>query len=1067
MDDRTSTRSDRSHEHVFADEMEAQQAYATCLAGTWRRDGPMLGRTFPKPVSPPPPTVKWVSTGKSLPGTKRSGEDGLEGAPSAKRRRNASGDGRPALRDRLQRRLEEERAKGQVKRDREREKNEKMQEKLREKIDRERERERLRLEKVKQKEMEMREKLMIKLQKEREKEQARLEREEQRKRKAMEKIREKEERELQRLKEKEKKEKEREILKQQKDAERAAAANVMRAARGDEVIRKQALDLPDDEDIERDELVKKLMEQEANTDEHGRPVPMRVQLPPFPPKEVEMKTIIPGWEQDLPTLMECCSFLYVFRGMIGLMPPSFKELAEAIEEGTNSQLLSTIHVSILQLLQFNLESAQGATGVAHAADASVASAALLDEVWAWGFDLDSWRAHLNGLTWPEVMRQLAIAAGLGPTRPQPEEIQEEDENAQCPPLGAGLTLPARLKLGSVKACAFIVLSHAGPEGLSATEITEQVEAQKLRDFSTTRTPEASIAAALSKDVLFRRLSPTHFALQTLAANHRKAANGNADAEEEDTEKDQVSEEQEDEHEGGKDSEEPRAKTERGELGERTYKKEWVRILGLSNYSKLTRSQRLEALAWLCNLLTDQKSSRDHLDGQIDKVVQIKKRLHEKFQEEKRRTKEHELLKAQFMLLKSSEEETEQDEEKKVDMDRLQKEMDAVNEIIDKNKQDIADLRKKLTKCISRQKSLGRDRRNNRYWIFNQNKANAPKCGLYDLGCIYQEPVAPDEAGTTGTWRAICTETSYKAFSEALNPKGRRECVLLGSLKKFDRNIKEAMMLQSLNFGITDKVDHVLTAPSPAEVNPGNPRYKVLREWLYAVETAASVVLKEQKKKSSVRFAGLGCPTGDELFFTKIRNDFSDILQASLPGMAKKNASDCDWQEELALADTPLKLRNLIGEFEGSLRASDSFSPTFKRVPGVAEDVLESLIVDGVSDPAGRAGESTDHSANLSWVPPTNAALAMRLLSLDAALRYRGKKALRDVSDAYRFIFNPMVASTQQYASSSDEDEEASGDKQKSSEDGDDDGSESSSDSDKEDDAESEDIQESDSEDESE
>jgi hypothetical protein len=36
-----------------------------------------------------------------------------------------------------------------------------------------------------------------------------------------------------------------------------------------------------------------------------------------------------------------------------------------------------------------------------------------------GFDVDGWRAHLNSLTWPEVARQLGIAAGLGCRRPKP------------------------------------------------------------------------------------------------------------------------------------------------------------------------------------------------------------------------------------------------------------------------------------------------------------------------------------------------------------------------------------------------------------------------------------------------------------------------------------------------------------------------------------------------------------------------------------------------------------------------------------------------------------------------
>lgn len=34
--------------------------------------------------------------------------------------------------------------------------------------------------------------------------------------------------------------------------------------------------------------------------------------------------------------------------------------------------------------------------------AVVNSATRLEEAWAWGFDVDTWRAHLNALTWPEV-----------------------------------------------------------------------------------------------------------------------------------------------------------------------------------------------------------------------------------------------------------------------------------------------------------------------------------------------------------------------------------------------------------------------------------------------------------------------------------------------------------------------------------------------------------------------------------------------------------------------------------------------------------------------------------------
>ncbi|CAL5406405.1 unnamed protein product [Camellia sinensis] len=34
--------------------------------------------------------------------------------------------------------------------------------------------------------------------------------------------------------------------------------------------------------------------------------------------------------------------------------------------------------------------------------------------YAWGFDIRNWQRHLNPLTWPEILRQFALSAGLGP-----------------------------------------------------------------------------------------------------------------------------------------------------------------------------------------------------------------------------------------------------------------------------------------------------------------------------------------------------------------------------------------------------------------------------------------------------------------------------------------------------------------------------------------------------------------------------------------------------------------------------------------------------------------------------
>ncbi len=72
-----------------------------------------------------------------------------------------------------------------------------------------------------------------------------------------------------------------------------------------------------------------------------------------------------------------------------------------------SRLLGELHVALLRLLQADMEEARAAAGQGPGAPsladkAFAQSAACLEEAWAWGFDVDVWRAHLNAITWPEV-----------------------------------------------------------------------------------------------------------------------------------------------------------------------------------------------------------------------------------------------------------------------------------------------------------------------------------------------------------------------------------------------------------------------------------------------------------------------------------------------------------------------------------------------------------------------------------------------------------------------------------------------------------------------------------------
>ncbi len=90
------------------------------------------------------------------------------------------------------------------------------------------------------------------------------------------------------------------------------------------------------------------------------------------------------------------------------------QLFEALASGASSQLLAALHTGLLRLLQADAEEAHASGALqSHADPGQAVAAQLLEESWAWGFDVDAWRAHVNALTWPEVARELGIAAGLG------------------------------------------------------------------------------------------------------------------------------------------------------------------------------------------------------------------------------------------------------------------------------------------------------------------------------------------------------------------------------------------------------------------------------------------------------------------------------------------------------------------------------------------------------------------------------------------------------------------------------------------------------------------------------
>eukprot|EP00878_Enallax_costatus_P022608 GHUV01024000.1.p1 GENE.GHUV01024000.1~~GHUV01024000.1.p1 ORF type:complete len:306 (+),score=71.75 GHUV01024000.1:717-1634(+) len=233
--------------------------------------------------------------------------------------------------------------------------------------------------------------------------------------------------------------------------------------------------------------------------------------PEFPPPYLMMQPAFPP-ELDGGLgigLIEAWGFTTGFCDLLGVPGFSMEALLSALFQGSSSPLLGLVHIILLRQAQADMEEAH-ATGVLqspqpHLMDKALVTAAQrLEAAWAWGLDPDLWRAHLGPLTWPEVLRQTAIAGGAGGSRvPVKQHTTEgvgldpaeaglgssrkgkrfrapkgaagfEGEDVVSGWVGDGplkLQLPVRFGEGTWMSAAWRVLAVAGPEGLPVPEVS--------------------------------------------------------------------------------------------------------------------------------------------------------------------------------------------------------------------------------------------------------------------------------------------------------------------------------------------------------------------------------------------------------------------------------------------------------------------------------------------------------------------------------------------------------------------------------------------------------------------
>ncbi|KAF3451430.1 hypothetical protein FNV43_RR07525 [Rhamnella rubrinervis] len=267
----------------------------------------------------------------------------------------------------------------------------------------------------------------------------------------------------------------------------------------------------------------------------------------FPPKSVQLKRpfAIQPWmnsEENIGNLLMVWRFLITFADVLELWPFTLDEFVQAFHD-YDSRLLGEIHVSLLRLIIKDIEDVARtpSTGLGMnqngAANPGGGHPHIVEGAYAWGFDIRNWQRHLNPLTWPEIFRQLALSAGFGPQLKKRSiawpYLSDNNEGKSCEDVistlrngsaavsafavmqDKGLLLPRRsrhrLTPGTVKFAAFHVLSLEGSKGLTVLELAEKIQKSGLRDLTTSKTPEASISVALTRDAkLFERIAPSTY-----------------------------------------------------------------------------------------------------------------------------------------------------------------------------------------------------------------------------------------------------------------------------------------------------------------------------------------------------------------------------------------------------------------------------------------------------------------------------------------------------------------------------------------------------------------------------
>uniref|UniRef100_A0A0D9V401 Homeobox domain-containing protein n=1 Tax=Leersia perrieri TaxID=77586 RepID=A0A0D9V401_9ORYZ len=682
---------------------------------------------------------------------------------------------------------------------------------------------------------------------ERQREAERFEREQRREHERMERF-------LQKQSRRAEKQRQKEELRKEKEAARQKAASARATARR---IAREYMELMEDEHLELMELAAQSKGTSMlclDSDTLQQLDSFRGMLSPFPPERVGLKVpfLIKPWtisEDNVGKLLMVWKFSITFADVLELSSVTFDEFVQSLHD-YDSRLLGELHIALLKSIIKDIEDVSRTPSVALGVNPGGGHPQIVEGAYAWGFNIRSWQRHLNVLTWPEILRQFALSAGFGPQlkKRNTEDVYYRDDNeghdgkdviSTLRNGSAAVNAAAlmkergythrrrsrhRLTPGTVKFAAFHVLSLEGSKGLTILEVAERIQKSGLRDLTTSKTPEASIAAALSRDTkLFERTAPSTYCVKSpyrkdpadseaskISLDKPSSANTSGDS---------LVRASSDYHEVARKDK---------EIDESNQGEPWVQGLTEGDYCDLSVEERLNALVTLVGVANEGNFIRAVLEERLESANALKKQMLAEAQVDKRRTKEDFAGRVQYnsnMNLKADVNQENASESTPTPFRNADKDNDGNAGVVNNNNeitdhgsnaantsyernglgQDItatpetlsiqqyvyADKTRSQLRAyighraeqlfVYRSLPLGQDRRRNRYWQFSTSASpNDPGSGR-----IFFE-------SRDGYWRVIDSEEAFDSLVASLDTRGSREAQLHSMLQRIEPTFKEAI-----------------------------------------------------------------------------------------------------------------------------------------------------------------------------------------------------------------------------------------------------------------------------------